>query len=232
MKKQKSFRNRLLLTIAAAMVSRGYAQTSTVSSSLPDAPAAPSVAVSQAWQNQSPSVGSGDFPTAKQQFKNFLYEAVGPGAFIGAAIGAGTDQGHKLKDGSHPEHGLVPEWGVGAEGYSKRYGSRFGAGLVSTSTKYGLDAVLGEDETFHLCDCSGVFPRAGHAVFSAFTARTRSGRVIVSAPAFIGPLAGGQVAVAGWFPSRYGPKDGLRYSLPMFIGVPVGNLIREFTTKR
>ncbi len=50
----------------------------------------------------------------------------------------------------------------------------------------------------------------------------------LSVPALAAPYVGTMTAVYGWYPSRYGVKDGLRmgnYALLAFVG---GNIVREF----
>jgi hypothetical protein len=73
------------------------------------------------------------------------------------------------------------------------------------------------------------FRRLGHAVISTVTARRGDdGHRSLSLPAVIAPYAGTMTAVYGWYPSRYGVKDGLRmgnYALLAFVG---GNIAREF----
>ena len=96
----------------------------------------------------------------------FLYDLIGPGAFLVTGVQAGVDQGRTLKvpyppdgfvgPGNHPAHGAIPEWGEGFDGYAKRYASRYGQNLAGTTIKYGLGELLREDVTYHRCDCTGV----------------------------------------------------------------------------
>lgn len=158
-------------------------------------------------------------PTQATTLRNYLFDTFGPYPIVIAAATAGIDQ----FDNS------PPEWNGGAEGYGKRLGSDFGIQVVSTSTRYALSEALKQDPRYYRCVCKGVFPRLGHAVVSAFTARTgEDGHRVFSVPALVGPYAGSAVAVYAWYPDRYGAKDAFRignYSLLEYVG---GNIALEF----
>jgi hypothetical protein len=168
-------------------------------------------------------------PTAMQgpTVKGFLYDAFGPGTWIAAGILAGRDQARNHNSDTRL-HGEPPEWGQGAEGYGDRYASRFGQIAISQTVRYGTGALLHEDVTYHKCQCSGFLPRFSHAFISSYTAKTKSGNTVFSLPNVIGPLAAGQIAVAGWYPSRFDQRQGLRLSVPMLMGAPIRNTVREF----
>ena len=161
-------------------------------------------------------------PTQATEFKNYVFDTFGPYPIAVAAVTAGIDQ----FDNS------PPEWHDSAKGYGKRFGSNLGIDAVSTTTRYGLSEALKQDPLYYRCECNGVFPRLGHAVVSAFTARTgEDGHRVFSLPALAGPYAGSFVAVYTWYPNRYGAKDALRignYSLLEYVG---GNIALEFLFK-
>jgi hypothetical protein len=179
------------------------------------------------------------FPTLSQREHSYFHDLLGPGAFIGATAKATVDQTHPLNVGypsngyssvgKHPAHGVVPEWGEGADGYAKRYASAFGMGLVGTTTRYGLGELLHEDVSYHRCQCTGILPRTEHAFLGSFTAHTQSGRAIPSIPALISPFVAAEVGVVAWYPSRYNVSDALRTSTGLYYSLPIKNLIAEFT---
>ncbi len=158
-------------------------------------------------------------PTQATKFNNYFFDAFGPYPIAVAAATAGIDQ----IDNS------PPEWNGGAEGYGRRFGSDLGIEAVSTTARYALSEALKQDPLYYRCECKGVFPRLGHAVVSAFTARTgEEGSQVFSFPALVGPYAGSFVAVYAWYPNRYGAKDAFRignYSLLEYMG---GNIALEF----
>jgi len=177
-------------------------------------------------------------PTRGQRAHAYLYDLAGPGAFVAPAINSAVDQTHSLNvaypadgftaPGKHPAHGTVPEWGEGLDGYSKRYADRFGQGLINTTSRYALGELLHEDVTYHRCACTGVVPRAAHALSQIFVAHTHSGRAVISIPAIVSPFAASEVAVAAWYPSRFNTSDALRISIPIFTGALPRALLAEF----
>jgi hypothetical protein len=158
-------------------------------------------------------------PTQTRELHNYLFDAFGPYPIAVASVSAGIDQ----MDNS------PPEWSQGASGYGRRFGSALGIEAVSTTTRFALSEALRQDPLYYRCECSGVFPRLGHAVVSAFTARTgEDGHQVFSVPALVGPYAGSFTAVYAWYPNRFGAKDALRmgnYSLLEYVG---GNVALEF----
>ncbi len=158
-------------------------------------------------------------PTQRTEVNNYIFDAFGPYPVVGAGLTAGIGQ---LSNSP-------PEWGQGAEGYSKRFASDFGIAAVSTTTRYGLSELFREDALYYRCECRGLIPRFGHAILSTFTARSKQdGHRVFSAPALIGPFAGSMTAIYGWYPNRFGAKDALRtgsYSLGVYMG---GNIALEF----
>jgi hypothetical protein len=158
-------------------------------------------------------------PNEKTKLRNYFFDTVGPYPIVGAAILGGLNQADKTP----------PEWGQGAGAYGERVGSDFGIAMVTTTTRYALAKAFREDTLYYRCECEGVFRRLGHAVISTVTARRGDdGRRRLSFPALIAPYAGTMTAVYGWYPGRYGVKDGMRmgnYALLAFVG---GNIAREF----
>jgi hypothetical protein len=158
-------------------------------------------------------------PTHRTKVKNYLFDAYGPFPIAGAAFAAGINQ---LSN-------TPPDWHQGAEGFSKRFGSNFAIATIGTTTRFGLAEALKEDTLYYRCECSGVWPRLGHAVISTLTARRgEDGHRIFSVPALLGPYAGSMTAVHGWYPDRYNAKDAFRmgnYTLLANVG---GNIALEF----
>ncbi len=158
-------------------------------------------------------------PTEKTKLQSYFFDAFGPYPIAGAAFAAGINQ----------YKGAPPEWKQGMEGYGKRFGSNFAIAGVSTTTRYALAKAFHEDTLYYRCECKGFFPRLNHAVISTFTSRRGDdGHRVFSFPAVVAPYAGTMTAVYGWYPGRYGYKDGFRmgnYSLLGYIG---GNIALEF----
>jgi hypothetical protein len=158
-------------------------------------------------------------PTEKTKLKNYFFDAFGPYPIVGAALVAGINQAENTP----------PEWKQGAEAYGKRFGSNFGIAAISTTTRYALAEAFHEDTLYYRCECKGFFPRLSHAVTSSFTSRHGDdGHRVFSFPALVAPYAGTMTVVYGWYPDRYGAKDGFRmgnYNLLAYVG---GNIALEF----
>ncbi len=177
------------------------------------------------------------FPGPTERRKAFLTDFVGPGAFIAPVFQSIADQTFPLKvsyprdgypgPGAHPEHGAIPEWSEGFDGYTKRYASRFGMGLIGTTTRYGIGELLRQDVTYHPCQCTGTLPRAYHAITQAFIARTASGRSVPSIAALVSPFIAAEVATVAWYPARYNASDTLRTSTALYLSLPLKNLVKE-----
>jgi hypothetical protein len=151
-------------------------------------------------------------PSQKTEFHTYFFDTFGPYPIVGAAFAAGINQAESTP----------PEWGQGAEGYGKRFGSNFTIAAVSTTTRYALAEAFREDTLYYRCECKGLFPRLSHAVFSTFTSRRGDdGHRVFSLPAVVAPYAGTMSAVYAWYPGRYNAMDGFRmgnYSLLGYVG--------------
>ena len=145
-------------------------------------------------------------------FKNYAFDAFGPYAIVGEGVAAGINQA-----GNAP-----PEWGQGMAGYERRLGSDFGVAVAGTTTRYALAEALKEDTLYYRCDCTGFWPRLGHAVLATWTGRRgEDGHRVFSLPALISPYAGTMTAVYGWYPNRFGAKDAFRmgnYGMLAYMG--------------
>lgn len=155
-------------------------------------------------------------PRQQTELKDYVVNSFGPYPAAGAAMVAALDQ-----IDSNP-----PEWRGGIGGYSRRFASDLGIEAVSTTTRHTLAAALREDIVYYRCVCAGLFPRLGHAFISTLTARRgASGHRVFSFSQLVAPYAGTMTAVYGWYPARFGAKDGLRignYNLLGEAGLNVG----------
>jgi hypothetical protein len=212
----------LVFVFAAALAAMGAPAKSQSSLSSGDSLAGDSSATSGIT---SPITTSGTLdlsyvrPTERTKAANYAFDAFGPYPIAVAGVSAGIDQWTNSP----------PEWGQGAEGFGKRFGSDFGIAAIATTTQYGLAEVFREDTLYYRCECSGLFPRLGHAVISTFTGRHgEDGHRAFSFSALAAPYAGSMIAVYAWYPNRFGTKDAFRmgnYSLLEYVG---GNIALEF----
>ena len=158
-------------------------------------------------------------PSESVKLHNFVFDAVGPYPIIGAVGTAGIQQAY----------GTPREWGQGMDAYGVRVASNFGIALTTTTTRYALAEVFREDTLYYRCECNGILPRLGHALISTVTARRGDdGRREFSFPALAAPYAGTMTAALGWYPNRYGPKDGFRMGNYNLLGQAGENVALEF----
>jgi hypothetical protein len=158
-------------------------------------------------------------PSEKTKARNYLFDAVGPYAILGAAIAAGINQADSTP----------PEWGQGAEAYGKRFGSNFGIAAVTTTARYAMAAAFREDTIYYRCACKGIGPRLGHAIISTVTARVGDdGHRRFSVPSLVAPYVGTMTAVYAWYPSRYNAEDGFRMGNYTLLGAAGNNVALEF----
>lgn len=178
----------------------------------------------QNQQSPTSSVQAGRyaFPSAGERFQTFTKRSFSPRAFLRPGFNAAMDQNR-----DEPS-----EWGQGAEGYAKRYASWFGQNLISEASRYGLSEALKVDVRYQKCDCTGFFPRVGHAVKETFIARTTSGREVVSIPTLVSPYGAAMVSIYGWYPGSRDWKDGLQFGTMNLATQSVFNVFREFFLKR
>jgi hypothetical protein len=158
-------------------------------------------------------------PSEKTKLQNYFFDAYGPYPILGAGFAAGLNQVY-----NNP-----PEWGQGAQGYGKRFGSNLAIAAVATTTRYGLAEAFREDTIYYNCECKGLIPRLKHALISTLVARRGDdGHSVFSLPALVAPYAGTMTAVYGWYPSRFDYKDGFRMGNYALLGYAAGNIGLEF----
>jgi hypothetical protein len=158
-------------------------------------------------------------PPQATKLRNYFFDAFGPYPIVGAGLAAGINQADRTP----------PEWGQGANGYSKRFRSDFGIAAVTTTTRYALSEAFHQDTLYYRCQCKGVFRRLSHAVTSTYTARRGDdGHRVFSFPDLVAPYAGTMTAVYGWYPGRYNYKDGFRMGNYTLLGYVGANIALEF----
>jgi hypothetical protein len=164
-------------------------------------------------------------PTHEQQFKHYLFDALGPYVIVTAAVAAGISQASGDRINGHGS-GSPPEWGGGAGPYFQRFASNYGINITANTSRYLLGAVFREDTAYYRRECTGFGRRLGHALISTVTARHgEDGRYRFSFPNLSAPYAGTMTAALGWYPNRYEPSDGFRmgnYALAVHAGINVG----------
>ena len=145
-----------------------------------------------------------------------------PFTIIAPALGAGFGQWE-----DEP-----PEWGQGAAGFGRRFGSNVGRRVIGETIRFGVAAADGEDPRFVRSQESGIWKRTMHAVGETFTSRTADGGRMPAYSRFAG-IYGAAFAVNSWYPeSRATTGRALRRGTTA-LGASVGfNVLREFFPRK
>lgn len=147
-----------------------------------------------------------------------LRRTVGIEAWVNRAALAGWSQWQ-----NSPE-----EWGQGWEAYGKRYGYRYLRLASRNGIMLGADLLMGTDQRYDRCACTGFFPRTLHAFKRTFVARTDSGGETINLSRIAGAY-GGQAIAYQALPERYRTAGRITSRATMYLGWrSVGNAIREF----
>jgi len=160
-------------------------------------------------------------PVFKQRLLDYVDRSAGPVAEGGVALQAAIAQ----------RTGEPEAWGHGGNAYGKRFAWAWSANWIAESTRFAACESFRLDSTFRDRSPAGVAPRVRRALATAFLARTRSGKVIVSAPSIAAPYAGAFYSVNAWYPGTPTWKQGLKAGSISLAMQPALNLLREFVFK-
>ena len=160
--------------------------------------------------------------TAKQKFLFAVRGTFDPVSMVGVGFGAGIEQATNAYAG----------YGQGAAGYAKRFAAKFADGRSSDFLTHAVFPSLFHQDPRYFYQGSGSFKsRLGHAVGSAFFARSDSGLTMPNYSYLLGDL--GSAALS----NLYYPKANRGASL-VFTNAAVGlagriggNILREFSKR-
>ena len=166
--------------------------------------------------------GGYQFPTARERFRAYGSDTIGPLALLWVGGRAGIAQ---IWDDP-------TEWRGDIGGYGRRLASTFGDSLIKKTLEYGLNEALHRDSRYYRCSCQGFMPRLAHAVKSTLAARNREGRYVFSVPTLAANYTAEIIVTEAWYPDRYSYKDGLRNGNWALLGRLGFNAVREFILKK
>jgi hypothetical protein len=142
------------------------------------------------------------------------------GAAAGAAVGQARNSPH--------------EWGQGATGFAKRFGSKLGQTVAKQGIQFGVAAVHHENLHYQRSNKHGTLPRMGYALKSTFIVpkSNRPGKKTVALGRISGNMGAGVISRA-WQPaSTAGIGSGLATG-GIGLGADVGaNMAREFWPRK
>ena len=156
--------------------------------------------------------------TEQERLHQYFKDTLNPTALLSAGAAAGIGQWR-----NRPEN-----WGLGAEGYSRRLASAFTEHFERETLLFGLSSAFHEDNRYVPSGLSSKGGRVAYAVKSTFTARHNDGTRHVSFSR-LAAFAGAAALSRLWQPAGYrGVRSGLA-NLSTSVSVAVGfNVAREF----
>jgi hypothetical protein len=203
---------RALLPVVALGI--GWAQSGTPAPAPP--PKAPGF-VERQWRLLAP-VPSGEAPRL-QRFGEYIQFTAGFGPVLSEAAGAAISQ---------LENSPL-EWGQGAGGYARRFGSNLAYNAVRQTAAYGTSLAFREDNRYFAArGGSSVWARVGHALASSVTARRLSGRTSISVSGLVGIVGAAGASLAWSPPSWQGGRNVAENAGLTIAGQAATNLLREF----
>ncbi len=125
------------------------------------------------------------------------------------------------------------EWGQGAGGFAKRFGSALGTHMVKETIQFGVAAWHHEDPHYYRSNLHGTLPRLGYAVKSTFIVpRTNKPGKTVAASRLSGAFGAGLISRA-WQPASTAGIGAGVASGGIMLGADVGmNVAREFWPRK
>ena len=142
-----------------------------------------------------------------------------PESAVRAGAGAAIDQAN---DTPH-------EWGQGAAGFGRRFGSAFGKHIVHKTIQYPVSRLLHEEFSYRRSDKTGFGARLKHAVVATvITHKTTTGKQTVAVGEISGAVGSGLISRL-WQPASTGTVAAGFTSGGITLGVDAGmNVVREF----
>ncbi|HEX6896677.1 MAG TPA: hypothetical protein VF146_15460 [Bryobacteraceae bacterium] len=158
-------------------------------------------------------------PVRQGERKNFVRRTFSPMAAGKSAMGAGVTQATNTPS----------EWGQGAAGFAKRFGSAFGKHIVKNAIKYPAAKAFHEEFSYHRSDKTGFGPRLKYALTGTIiTHKTTTGKRTLSKSELAGAFGSGLISRA-WQPASTRTVGMGFASGGITLGVDAaGNVLREF----
>ena len=129
--------------------------------------------------------------TSEQRRELYLQQTLAtPGAYMKRMFAAGIDQAR----------GAPPQWDGGFKGYGERFASREGQFIAANSLAALGNAALKYEPRYAQCQCSGLWPRARHALMRNFLTYNQSEQELRPQwGLYAGAFGGGMISTA-WKP--------------------------------
>lgn len=156
--------------------------------------------------------------TVGEKAQIHAFRMISPFAFLGSAAGASIEQWRV-----DPQ-----EWGVGPEGFARRYASNHGFIVIDNVIGFAADAPLHFDPRYHPSPRTGIGGRIQDAVEQSLVGYKDNGRRAFNWPNVASTFISGQISNA-WYPHRISSfGDGLVRSGIGMAYSALANVGREF----
>jgi len=160
--------------------------------------------------------------TFKDRLHLYRKTILRPYGVVGPAFGAGIGQWE-----DEP-----PEWGQGAAGYARRFGSGVGRYLTSETIRFGVAAVDGEDPRYYHSADKDLWKRGLHAVGETFVAHRSDGGRMPAYSRFLGTYGAAFISNT-WYPdSRATTGYALRRGSTALLSSVGFHLFEEFFPRK
>ena len=158
--------------------------------------------------------------TNRQRWEHFAYSLVQPQALLYTAVQAGLNQAQNTPH----------EWGQGARGYGRRFGSVYGEHLIGSTVGNAIAFGLHEDNRYFKSERTGV-GRLSYAITSTILARHDEGSRFISFSG-IGGSAAGAFSSRSWQPRSTHSTGEAAVSFGYALAERAGiNVVREFSPR-
>jgi hypothetical protein len=156
--------------------------------------------------------------TRSERLVNAANGVLSPSAFFYTAVQAAVTQGT----------GQPEEWGQGARGFARRFGSGYAGRFIGQSVEQGIAFGLHEDNRYFASGEREFSHRLAYALSSTILARHDDGTRHISISG-IGGAAAGSFLTRPWQPPSTGSASDAAVSLGLTFAVRAGlNVAREF----
>jgi hypothetical protein len=155
----------------------------------------------------------------KSRLKEYEHQMAGGQALARSAGSAAIGQIR-----NHPH-----EWGGGASGYAKRFGSSMGHHIVKGTIQMGVGAWHHEDQHYYRSNKQGTWPRLKYAVSNTFMVHRNNGPGRTPALGRVSGAMGAGLISRAWQPASAAGLGAGFASGGVSVGADVGmNVAREF----
>jgi hypothetical protein len=159
--------------------------------------------------------------THSQRVHQWTHDMFSVEAVVRAAAGAAILQG---MDTPH-------EWGLGTEGYARRFGSDYAQHVIRQTLIFGASDLLDEDNRYFRSGLTGTGPRMRYAIESTFLARRHDGHRRLSYSRLTSVAATAFIS-REWQPRSTSGPSHAELSIATVLGAEIGfNIAREFLPK-